>query len=288
MRRHALQILSIPLAGYVCAVGYLMVRETSLVYLPADRTVSPPAEALALRQREVIFRASDGIRLAAWIVPAARDSLGVWLLVCHGNYGNVAYGPRPDFYASARDAGFNVFAFDYRGFGASEGRPSESGVYDDAESAYRYLRDSLAVPSDHILIFGHSLGSGVAIELATRVPAAGLVVEGAYTSVPDRGQELYPFMPVRFMARNRFASISKVGRITMPKLFLHSPSDDIIPIAHGRRLFAAAAAPKRFVEVVGGHMEAYQADREKYFGAIIELARSAIAGTSESPSTVKR
>jgi fermentation-respiration switch protein FrsA (DUF1100 family) len=173
-----------------------------------------------------------------------------------------------------RDIGVNLFAFDYRGFGDSEGSPSEQGVYADAEAAYHFLRDSLRVPAEQIVLFGHSLGSGVATELATRVASAALVVEGAYTAVTDRGGELYPWLPVRYIMRNHFASIDKIGRVTVPKLFLHSPEDDVIPFAHGQRLFAAAAEPKRFVSVRGGHMDAYRADREKYFGAIAHLVDS--------------
>ena len=109
-----------------------------------------------------------------------------------------------------RDLGINLFAFDYRGFGESSGTPDERGLYDDATASYQFLIRSLGVPPERIVLFGHSLGSGVAIELASRVPAAGLIVEGAYTSVVDRGQ------------------------------VLHSPEDMVIPYAHGRRLFDAA------------------------------------------------
>jgi fermentation-respiration switch protein FrsA (DUF1100 family) len=105
------------------------------------------------------------------------------------------------------------------------------------------------------------------------VPAAGLVVEGAFTSVVDRGAELYPFLPVRLVAASKFASIERVPKLKLPKLFLHSPDDRSIPYAHGQRLFAAAAEPKRFVEVKGGHIEAFTVDRARYFGAIAEFVR---------------
>ena len=228
-----------------------------------------------LHQRSVRYPSTDGTELNAWIVPGAgTDSLGYWLLINHGNYGNIGYGDRPDFYSRARNTGLNLFAYDYRGFGASQGAPSELGLYADAEASYRYLTDSLHVPADRIVIFGHSLGSGVAIELATRVPAAALVVEGAYTAVTDRGQELYPYLPVKLIATQRFASIEKIARVQVPKVFLHSPTDDVIPFAHGERLFQAAAEPKRFVSVVGGHMEAFKRDDTTYFGAIRALVAS--------------
>lgn len=261
--------------AYAGIIGYMVARERDLVYHPYRRAVDAPPEHFALNHRPVSFASGDGTRLTAWVIPAARaDSSGMWLLVCHGNFGNIGYGQRPEFYAHMRDIGVNLLAFDYRGFGESEGTPSEQGVYDDAEAAYRWLRDSLRVPAEQIVIFGHSLGSGVATELATRVPAAALILEGAFTAVSDRGGELYPWLPVRYIMRNRFASIEKIGRVTVPKLFLHSPEDDVIPLAHGQRLFASAPEPKRFVTVHGGHADAYRVDRDVYYGAIAHLVDS--------------
>jgi fermentation-respiration switch protein FrsA (DUF1100 family) len=118
------------------------------------------------------------------------------------------------------------------------------------------------------VIFGHSLGSAVAVDLAARVPAAGLILDGALTSVTDRGQELYPFMPVRWIAGSRYASIEKIGNLRLPKLFLHAERDEVIPIAHGRRLYEAAPPPKRFVALAGGHGDAFDVDSATYYGAI--------------------
>ncbi|MCC6319593.1 MAG: alpha/beta hydrolase [Gemmatimonadaceae bacterium] len=279
--RLALATLSIlVLLGYGGASAYLVLNERELVFHPAERAVHAPPAEFALRERRVSYPSVDGTRLQAWVMPGALpDSVGYWLLICHGNYGNIGYGDRPAFYAGARDLGLNLLAFDYRGFGESEGSPEEQGLYADAEASYRYLTDSLRVPPDRIVIFGHSLGSGVAIELATRVPSAALVVEGAYTSVVDRGQELYPWLPVRYIASQRFASIDKIGKVSAPKLFLHSPTDDVIPIDHGRRLFEAAREPRKFVPVIGGHMEAFKQDRGTYYGAIRALVDS-LASTS--------
>ncbi len=124
------------------------------------------------------------------------------------------------------------------------------------------------VPPERIVLFGHSLGSAVAVELATRVPAAGLVLDGALMSVIARAQEVYPYVPVRWVARSRFASIERIGRVQLPKLFLHARRDDVVPIAHGRRLFDAAPPPKTFVALAGGHGDAFEADSAVYFGAI--------------------
>jgi uncharacterized protein len=261
--------------GYGGAVTYLKVNEQELVFHPAERAVASPAASWDLRHRSINYRSTDGTRLNAWIVPGrGPDSTGFWLLVSHGNYGNIGYGERPEFYAAMRDLGLNLFAYDYRGFGESEGSPTELGLYEDAVASYRFLTDTLGVSPSRIIIFGHSLGSGVATELATRVKAAALVVEGGYTSVPDRGQELYPFMPVRLIAGERFESIAKVPRITIPKLYLHSPTDDIIPFHHAEQVVTAAAEPKRLVPVRGGHMLAFREDAATYFGAIRELVKT--------------
>lgn len=257
---------------YAGAVGYLTLHEREFIFHPAGRQVMPPAAAFALREQRVTYPSSDEVTLSAWVVPAASASPSpTWMIVCHGNLGNIGYGQRPEFYASMRDLGINLFAFDYRGFGESSGSPDERGLYDDATASYEYVTGVLGVAPGNLILFGHSLGSGVAIELASRVPAAGLVVEGAYTSVADRGQELYPLFPIRLIATQRFPSLDRIGSVSMPKLFLHSPEDDVIPYEHGRRLFAAAGEPKRFVDVRGGHEDAYRIDKEVYYGAIADF-----------------
>ena len=271
--------------AYVIAIIGVRLYEPRLVYQPGARAVDPPDASLALHERSVLFKAADSTTLTAWIIPAARATPDApWVLVSHGNYGNIGYGGRPQFYAWFRDLGVNLFAYDYRGFGASEGNPSEAGVYADAAAAYRYLTDSLHVPPSRIILFGHSLGTGVTIELARHVAAAGLIVEDAYTSVVGRGQEVFPLLPIRLIARSRFASIDKVGTLRLPKLFLHARHDGTIPIAHGRRLFAAAAEPKEFVELNAGHADGYTADRVRYYGAIDAFIRRVTA----SPTVVAK
>jgi hypothetical protein len=200
-------------------------------------------------------------------MPAGGNS-GYWLLICHGNAGNISEAGRPFHYAGLRALGLSLFAFDYRGYGESEGVPTEQGLYRDADAAYRYLRDTLEVPAERVVVFGHSLGSAVAVELVGRVPAAGLVLDGALTSVVERAQELFPYAPVRWIAASRYPSIERVGALTIPKLFLHARDDEVVPFVHGRRLFEAAAPPKQFVPLQGGHGDAFEADSAAYFGAI--------------------
>jgi fermentation-respiration switch protein FrsA (DUF1100 family) len=260
-------IVLVAVSLYLTLLVLLRVYESRLIYFPgAERILVPPPPSLDLPFERVEFTAEDGVRLIGWIMPASTGDL--WLLICHGNAGNLSQFDRPRHYAGLRALGLNLFAFDYRGYGESQGSPSEPGLYRDAGAAYRYLREQRNVPADRIVLFGHSLGSAVAIDLASRVPAAGLIVEGGFTSALDRGQELYPYIPVRWIAKSRFESRDKIAQITMPKLFLHARRDEVIPLSHGRALFDAAPPPKLFVELEGSHGDAFDADSATYYGSI--------------------
>jgi len=254
---------------YLTVLLVLWLAESRLIYFPGnERKLTPAPTALGLRAERIEFVSEDSVPLVGWVMPGASTPGGFWLLICHGNAGNLSQFDRPVHYAGLTRLGLNLMAFDYRGYGESGGAASEHGLYRDADAAYRYLREQRGVPADRIIIFGHSLGSAVAVDLASRTPAAGLIVEGALTSAVHRGQELYPYIPVRWLARSRFSSIDKVSRITVPKLFLHASGDEVIPLAHGRRLFAAAPEPKTFVELEGSHGDAFDVDSARYFGSI--------------------
>jgi uncharacterized protein len=260
------------LAGAVLIYGgilvLLRVYESRLIYFPGpERRLVAPPPSLGLPIQRVEITTEDAVKLAGWVIPAESPS-SLWLLVCHGNAGNLSEFDRPVHYAGLRQLGLNLLAFDYRGYGESGGSPSEAGLYRDADAAYRYLTNQRGVPANRIVIFGHSLGSAVAVDLASRVPSAGLILEGAFTSATDRGQELYPYIPVRWIAKSRFSSVDKIARMTVPKLFLHAKGDEVIPLAHGRRLYEAASAPKTFVELRGGHGDAFDVDSARYFGSI--------------------
>jgi fermentation-respiration switch protein FrsA (DUF1100 family) len=277
--RIALGIGTAVVVFYAATIGYFRSNERDLVF-PREGGLAelpPPADSLRLPVRAVVITTSDSARLGAWVIPStADDSTGMWILLCHGQTGNVATTTRPEYYAYARATGVNILAFDWRGFGTSTGTPSEAGLYRDATAAYGYLRDSLGVPADRIVIFGHSLGTAPAIELATRVPAAGLIVEGGPTSVRDRGQEVYPWFPIRLAARSDFNSIGRIASVTMPILFMHATRDARIPFAHGQRLHAAATAPKRLVALKGEHHNAFLADSAVYFTAYKTFVRGVL------------
>jgi len=282
IKRLVIALVTLAALAYGSTLGYLSVNERAYVFLPGERTVSPPAAELHLGQDRVRYPSTDGVTLSAWIIPASSPASGFWMLICHGNFGNIGFGRRPQFYSFMRDLGINLLAFDYRGYGESTGAPDERGLYDDARASYDYLARARGIAPERLLLFGHSLGSGVAIELASRVPAAALIVEGAFTSVTERAQEIYPLFPIGLISTQRFGSLERVRSIAVPKLFLHSPEDSVIPFAHGERLFEAARDPKRLVAVKGGHDDAYRVDKATYFGAIRNLIESLSVSTARN------
>lgn len=256
------------LVMYLAVLILLRFFEPHLIYFPGERALVLPPESLDLPIERVEISTEDSVKLVSWVIPAPTGSAGLWLLICHGNAGNLSSFDRPLHYAGLRALGLSLLVFDYRGYGESGGKSGEQGLYRDAAAAYRYLRETRGVPDDRIVVFGHSLGSAVAVDLVSRVPAAGLIMEGAFTSVIDRGQEIYPYIPVRWIAGSRFGSLEKIVAIRTPKLFLHAAADDVIPLAHSRRLFAAAPEPKTLVELEGGHGDAFDVDSARYFGSI--------------------
>ncbi|HJU64166.1 MAG TPA: alpha/beta hydrolase [Gemmatimonadaceae bacterium] len=277
LTRLALTTVALAALVYLGLLAYLRLNEGDILYQPLVLAGHPgaSAEMLGVPYEAVSFTTADSVRLSAWVIPAGgTDSSGMWVMICHGNAGDISSTVRPLYYSYLRQLGVNIFAFDYRGYGQSEGSPSERGLYLDAEAAYDYLSGSRNVPARRIVIYGHSLGTGVATELASRREAGGLVLEGAYTSVTDRAQELYPYVPVRLVAASRFESIERIGRVRTPMLIMHAISDRVIPIGHGRRLFQAAREPKRFIALRGEHDDAFMTDRGAYFGAFGDFIRS--------------
>lgn len=255
-------------------MGALAFLEHQLIFpvAPWTRRLAEPDPRLGLSPRRVTTVTRDGVRLVGWVMEG-RSGSDPWMLVFHGNAGNISSDGRPEHYERLKALGLNLATFDYRGYGESEGKPTEAGLYLDAEAAYAFLRDSLGVPAGSIVIFGHSLGSAVAVDLASRVPARGLVLEGAFSSGPDVAQRAYWFLPVRLVMQSRFASEEKIGRVSGPKLFLHARRDEVIPLDLGRRLFDRARDPKAFVELGGGHNDAYLADSSGYFSALAGFLR---------------
>jgi len=269
VRRVVLAILATVLTVYLGAVVYLMSQETRLVF-QSGRGLGTSRPSVPFTQ--VDLPRSDGGRLFAWILE--QDSHRPWVLFLHGNAATIGSRVNVTRYEHLHALGLNVMAPEYRGFGGLGGKPSERGVSDDARTAYDYLRQKKGVPPERIVIYGWSLGSAIAVNLASTVPEAGLILEGAPASLVAIGQRLYPLMPVRLVMRNPFDSIRKMPTIHAPVLFIHSPEDAIIPIAEGRRLYDATTSPRTFVEVRGGHVNSSDVDTATFYGAIEGFLRS--------------
>lgn len=237
-------LLSVVL-GYavLCAVVWAM--QDRLVWFPGPPPEIDPG-AFELAFEDVEITAADGVRLHGWFLPGGPQAV----LVSHGNAGTIA-GRLP--HAAAFHAmGRSVLLYDYRGYGRSEGRPSEEGTYADAEAAFDWLVARGFAPAE-IVAYGESLGSAVAVELALRRRPGRLIVESAFASLPEVGAKVYPWLPVRWLSRIRYDSLSKAPGLDLPALVIHSPGDHLVPIGQGRRLREALGGPARFLETGGGH-----------------------------------
>lgn len=211
------------------------------------------------------FTAEDGARLFGWYLEAALDA--PIILWCHGNAGNLIH--RLDNMAALWRAGLSLFIFDYRGYGLSEGDPSEAGFYRDAQAAYRYVTSTKRVSPDRLVLFGRSIGAAVAGDLAARNPAAGLILEGAFPSVEAVAKHYYYGLPMHWLISSRFPLIEKLTHGRMPLLVIHGEQDEIIPVALGRAVFEAAQSPKSFYLVPGaGHNDCYVVGGQAYFARI--------------------
>jgi uncharacterized protein len=269
-------LVVLAIGAYCAAVVWLMTQETELIFRTAGAKadVRPP-----FPYEQIDLPRADGERQFAWRMTRDKTDAGgeagaIWILYLHGNASTVASRMNVKHYERLRELGLNVLAPEYRGYNGLEGRPSEAGVVADARAAYDYLRNREGIPAARLVIFGWSLGAAVAVGLASTVDSRGVVLEGAPASIADIGQQQYPMFPVRWIIRNPFNAIDRVGAIRAPLLFLHSPEDTIVPFTQGRRLFDAAPSPKTFVEVRGGHIESSEIDRDVFYGAVRTFLQS--------------
>ena len=269
--RIAAALLAGALLAYAGIMVYLVSHETAIVF-QADLPMGPLRPAAPFDIVEV--PRPDGTTQIIWVMPNATDvAARPWAIFLHGNGAPISSRLNILHYERLRQLGLNVIAPEYRGYAGTSGVPTEGGVEADGRAAYDYLRSRLNVPSDRIVAFGWSLGSAVAVDVASHVPLAALILEGAPSSLVDIGQIRYPYMPIRLLMRNPFDSIRKIGAVRAPKLFLHSPEDTIVPIDEGRKLFEAATQPKEFIEVNGGHVYAAEKD-PSFFPAVAAFLKA--------------
>jgi uncharacterized protein len=257
--------------------------ERALVYFPS-RSVPDPA-GMGLADVEVArFTADDGVALCGWFAPATAPGRSLAVLVCHGNGGNVA--DRAHLLQDLPALGLSVLVLDWRGYGNSDDvQPTEEGLYRDGRAALAWLAERTGLPPSRIVLYGESLGSGIAVQLAleaaeaadtadtadtngasgptdaARAPAApyALVLQAPFTSLPDAASFHYPWLPVSWLLRDRYDSASKIGRVRVPLLVIHGSRDGTVPVEQGRALAAAAGGTHRFIELPGrGHNDLWR------------------------------
>lgn len=214
-----------------------------------------------LPAEDVWFFSADGEELHGWWIPQP-EALGT-LLYCHGSAGSI--GEQVEVLTELSRLRLNVFAFDYRGYGRSGGRPSKAGVFRDARAAYDHVVGSLAQPARTVLLLGHSLGGAIAIDCAVHRRVAGLIVQSSFIDTKQMARELYERVPMHWIARRQFRSIDKVAGLDLPKLFVHGDADGTVPMAHGERLFEAASDPKElFIVPRAGHNDVHHHGGDGY------------------------
>ena len=271
--RVIINMLMAAAVAYGAVMLLVFLFQPRLIYFPqVEREHTTTPRAAGLDFEDVALHTADGIKLHGWWVPA-RDTRGTVLLM-HGNAGNISH--RLGYLTMFNRLGYSVLLFDYRGYGKSGGSPGEEGTYLDAEAAWQHLTEARNLKSQDIVLVGESLGGGVATWLALKYPPRALVLASTFTSVPDMGAQVYPWLPVRLLARIVYDNIARIREIQVPVMIAHSRGDDIIPFAHGQALFAAAREPKQFLELAGGHNEGFLFSRNEWIaevGAFLDRAK---------------
>jgi hypothetical protein len=275
-----MNILLLLVTGVVAIILWLRWNEPRMLYYPAREIDSTP-DKLGLKYEDVTLTTSDGLHINGWFLSAPTSPATnlqsritglqprITILFFHGNAGNMSH--RFEKLQILHDLDVDTLIIDYRGYGRSEGKPTEVGTYHDARAAYDYLIQTRNCEPRSLVVYGESLGSAVAADLASKVTVGGLVLEEAFTSVADVGQKMFPFLPVRWIVRNKYDTLSKMPRIHAPVLILHSREDEFFDLRHAQRLLAAANEPKQFIELRGGHNDAFLVSAETYRNGLKEF-----------------
>ncbi|MDD5120873.1 MAG: alpha/beta hydrolase [Candidatus Omnitrophica bacterium] len=225
---------------------FLRYIETRTLFYPTKEIPAFPDRA-SLEYQDVFFKTTDNLEINGWFVPCKDAQYTI--LFCHGNAGNISH--RIGKLKFFNKLGYSVFIIDYRGYGKSQGRPSEAGFYKDAKAAYNYLL-SLGISADQIIGYGESIGGAVIVDLAWKEKMKALILDSTLSSVKDMIKYSYPFVPY-WVFSSRFDSESKIKSVKIPKLIIHSINDEIVPFQLGKRLYEASPEPKEFLQIYGGH-----------------------------------
>lgn len=250
------------LVGVVIITGCVKYIENKFTFYPEKRIEFYPS-VFNLDFEDVYVKTEDEIRINGWFIP--QSNVKYTLLFLHGNGGNI--GTRLKKLLMLHNTGINIFIIDYRGFGKSKGKGSEKGLYFDAKAAYNYLVDIRGIQPEQIILYGESLGAAVAIDLACNAKVKAIIVEGAFSRGRDMADKLCPILPKPFFS-NSYDSLKKIENVQVPKLFIHSRNDEIVPFALANKLYNASPEPKELVEIDGGHNTAFLVSQKKYISSI--------------------
>ncbi len=239
--------------------GVMFVQQPRITFYPYSEHEASPTQ-WGLAYEDVTLTTGDEVRLHGWYLP--HPGATKTLLFLHGNGGNISH--RGESLTILHRLGLNILIIDYRGYGHSEGEPSEQGLYRDARAGWDYLTGQRGVRAEQIIIYGRSLGGAVATDLAAQVRPAALILESTFSSARGVAKHLFPLFSRVVLLRYRFASDEKIAQVRSPILMLHSPQDEVIPYPLGRALYAAAPQPKQFVELHGGHNDGFMQSQPMY------------------------
>lgn len=276
-----LKFIVIVVASYGLLIAFVYFMQGRMLYLPGvpGRSLTMTPTDVGMDYQDVFIETADGVTVHGWFVAGRSSQV---LLFFHGNAGNISH--RLESIRQFRDLGFSVLIIDYRGYGQSGGKTTESGIYRDADAAWRYLTEDRGISAADIIVFGRSLGGSVASHLAAQHQPLALIVESSFTSVPDIAAELYPWLPAQQLSRFRHATRDHVRRVRCPVLVIHSRDDEIIPFRHGEEIFASANEPRALLVLRGSHNDAFLADERAYTAGV----RTFLTGLSTTASREKR
>ena len=260
-----LKFILVVAACYLLLAVVVYFMQSRMLYLPEipGRTLTTTPTSVGMDYQDVSIETTDGVTLHGWFISGRSSQV---LLFFHGNAGNISH--RLDSIRQFHDLGLSVLIIDYRGYGQSEGRTTERGIYRDADAAWRYLIEGRGIVASDIVIFGRSLGASVASRLATQHQPLALIVESSFTSVPDIAQELYPWLPARWLSRLSHATRDYVRDVRCAVLVVHSRDDEIIPFQHGEAIFASANEPRTQLVIRGTHNDAFLGDEQTYIDGL--------------------
>lgn len=257
--------LLINLGLVVCfALGYVKLIERYQVFFPSKEVDFHPA-LIDLSFEDIYIKTEDRLTLNGWFIPSS--SAKYTLLFLHGNGGNIGHRLEKLRLILRAYNQLNILIIDYRGYGRSQGHPSERGIYLDAQAAYDYLLSQRNINPEEIILYGESLGTTVAIDLASKSKVKALILEGGFSSGQDMAKILYPFLP-GFLFTGKFDSLRKITKTSVDKLFIHGIDDQVVPFSLGKKLYQAATGNKQLVELSGGHNSIFMDSQDKYLSSI--------------------